>query len=50
MYFDFDFDGIFRHRVSYGMSEAVECYIELSFENVPTEKIGDIYDKFKGTN
>ena len=31
------------------MSEAVECYIELSFENVPTEKIGDIYDKFKGT-
>ena len=35
--------------MEYGIIEAAECAIYLTFENVPTKKIGDIYNKFKGT-
>ena len=35
--------------MEYGIIEAAECAIYLTFENVPTKKIGDIYNKLKGT-
>ena len=38
------------YSVEYGIIEAAECAIFLTFENVPMKKIGDIYNKFKGKN
>ena len=38
------------YSVEYGIIEAAVCAIYLTFENVPTKKIGDIYNKFKGTS
>ena len=37
------------YSVEYGIIEAAVCAIYLTFENVPAKKIGDIYNKFKGT-